>query len=77
MLFRSWDAVSALYTRETFAKLMMLRYWQINAGIQAADSAIVSSDTRDTFQNVDTWLQAKRLEATKLTNATNGTNGTG
>ncbi|KAF7184919.1 Uncharacterized protein HII31_13731 [Pseudocercospora fuligena] len=49
----------------------------INAGIQAADSAIVSSDTRDMFQNVDIWLQAKRLEATKLTNATNGTNGTG
>lgn len=56
---------------------MTLTFWQINAGIQAADSAIVSSDTRDVFQNVDIWLHAKRLEATKLTNATNGTNGTG
>lgn len=32
----------------------------INAGIQAADSAIVSSETKNTFRNTDTWLQQKR-----------------
>lgn len=32
----------------------------INAGIQAADSAIVSSETKTTFHNTDTWLKEKR-----------------
>lgn len=45
----------------------------INAGIQAADSAIVSSETKNVFQNADSWLQKKRGV---LTNGTNGTNGT-
>lgn len=36
---------------------------QINAGIQAADSAIVNSETKNLFQNTDAWLQKKRQEA--------------
>lgn len=37
------------------------RMWDaINAGIQAADSAIVSSETKTTFHNTDIWLQEKR-----------------
>lgn len=41
----------------------------INAGIQAADSAIVSSETKSDFQTADTWLQKKRG---MLVNGTNG-----
>ncbi|KAK4504771.1 hypothetical protein PRZ48_002733 [Zasmidium cellare] len=43
----------------------------INAGVQAADSAIVSSELKNTFQNADTWLQQKR-QAAPITNGTNG-----
>jgi hypothetical protein len=32
---------------------------QINAGIQAADSAIVNNDTKNTFKNADEWLTQK------------------
>lgn len=49
---------------------------QINAGIQAADGAIVSQEVRDTFENANTWLQEKRASAAdNPTPQTNGTNG--
>ncbi|KAF2216184.1 hypothetical protein CERZMDRAFT_93483 [Cercospora zeae-maydis SCOH1-5] len=42
----------------------------INAGIQAADGAIVGPETRDAFEVADSWLQAKR--ASGVPNGTNG-----
>ncbi|KJX95519.1 xpg i-region protein [Zymoseptoria brevis] len=44
----------------------------INAGIQAADSAIVNSETKNLFQNTDTWLQKKRQEADSPVPVQNG-----
>ncbi|PPJ61351.1 hypothetical protein CBER1_09605 [Cercospora berteroae] len=41
----------------------------INAGIQAADGAIVGPETRDAFEVADSWLQGKQAPVT------NGTNG--
>ena len=40
---------------------------QVNAGVQAADSSIVSNETRKMFKGADDWLQAKR-EAAPSTN---------
>lgn len=42
----------------------------INAGIQAADSAIVSSETKTTFHNTDIWLKEKRDDPPALQNGT-------
>jgi hypothetical protein len=36
---------------------------QINAGIQAADSAIVNNDTKTTFKNANEWLMQKLQQA--------------
>ena len=33
---------------------------QVNAGVQAADSGIISSETRNMFHTADTWLKDKR-----------------
>ncbi|KAK5117730.1 hypothetical protein LTR85_008705 [Meristemomyces frigidus] len=41
----------------------------VNAGIQAADSSIVSNETRKMFNNADDWLQKKR-ESGRATNGT-------
>jgi hypothetical protein len=36
---------------------------QINAGIQAADSAIVNNDAKTTFKNANEWLNQKLQQA--------------
>lgn len=41
----------------------VLTFEQINAGIQAADSAIVNNDTKTTFKNADEWLAQKLQQA--------------
>ena len=43
---------------------------QINAGIQAADSAIVNNDTKTTFKNANEWLTQKLQQANSA--STNG-----
>jgi hypothetical protein len=47
-----------------------LTFAQINAGIQAADSAIVNNDTKTTFKNADEWLTQKQQQASP--GSTNG-----
>ncbi|KAK4546310.1 hypothetical protein LTR36_001987 [Oleoguttula mirabilis] len=42
----------------------------VNAGIQAADSSIVSNETRKMFKNADSWLQKKRESGHAATNGT-------
>jgi hypothetical protein len=55
-----------------FAKVLKLIVSQINAGIQAADSAIVNSETKNLFQSADTWLQKKREDANAAAPVQNG-----
>lgn len=43
----------------------------INAGVQASDSAILSTEIRNMFANADTWLQQKR-QTPPVSNGTNG-----
>ncbi|CAK3800673.1 xpg i-region [Lecanosticta acicola] len=43
----------------------------INAGVQAADSAILSTEIRNMFANANTWLQEK-TKASRMSNGTDG-----
>lgn len=33
----------------------------VNAGVQAADSSIISANTKQSFKQTDEWLAKKRL----------------
>jgi len=44
-------------------KKAWMMWGAINAGIQAADSAIVNNDTKTTFKNADEWLTQKLQQA--------------
>lgn len=46
---------------------------QINAGIRAADSGIVNTETKKTFQTADAWLKEKLEQADVPDESTNGT----
>lgn len=58
-VWRAWDAVCV--NQNAITRLSSTdNIIQINAGVQAADSGIVSSDTKSMFRNTDQWLADKR-----------------